>query len=125
MEAEEIGDGNINYVLQIRNPDTNGSLVIKQADKQLYSSGRPMDIYRNKIEVEILKIESHLAKGYVLEIVYTGRGSQATQAGCAQICNDYFKTENRQQKKAEQIFKPEKIHWWKCILKNGNKTGRY
>lgn len=70
VEAEEIGDGNINYVFRIWNPDTNRSLVIKQADKLLRSSGRPLDTYRNKIEAEILKIEGQLAKGYVPEIYH-------------------------------------------------------
>ena len=32
LEAIEIGDGNINYVFKVRNPETGKSLIIKQAD---------------------------------------------------------------------------------------------
>ena len=70
LEAFEIGDGNINYVFKIVSKTSGKSLVIKQADKFLRSSGRPLDVYRNKIESEILKIEGALAKGYVPEIYY-------------------------------------------------------
>lgn len=65
LEAMEIGDGNINYVFKIWNPETGKSLVIKQADAFLRSSGRPLDMYRNKIEAEILGIEGKLAHSYV------------------------------------------------------------
>jgi len=65
LEAAEIGDGNINYVFQVRNPQTGRSVVIKQADKLLRSSGRPLDVYRNKIEAEILKIQGELAPSFV------------------------------------------------------------
>ncbi len=70
LEAFEIGDGNINYVFKVVSKDSNRSLVVKQADKFLRSSGRPLDVYRNKIECEILKIEGTLAKGYVPQIYY-------------------------------------------------------
>lgn len=65
LESKEIGDGNINYVFKVYNPKTGKSIIIKQADKYLRSSGRPLDTYRNKIEAEILKIEGKLAKEYV------------------------------------------------------------
>ena len=68
LEASEIGDGNINYVFKVRDKKTGKSLVVKQADKLLRSSGRPLDLHRNKIEAEILKIEGELAKGFVPEI---------------------------------------------------------
>lgn len=68
LQAEEIGDGNINYVFRIWNDETKKSIIIKQADKYLRSSGRPLDVYRNKIEAEILKLEGKLAKGYVPEV---------------------------------------------------------
>lgn len=58
LQAKEIGDGNINYVFRIWDENTGKSLVIKQADKKLKSSGRPLSLYRNKIEAEILRIES-------------------------------------------------------------------
>ncbi|PKM52213.1 MAG: S-methyl-5-thioribose kinase [Firmicutes bacterium HGW-Firmicutes-7] len=65
LEASEIGDGNINYVFKIWNSDTGKSLIIKQADRLLRSSGRPLDMHRNKIEAEILSIERELAHSYV------------------------------------------------------------
>lgn len=68
LEAIEIGDGNINYVFKVWNPETKKSIIIKQADKYLRSSGRPLDVYRNKIEAEILKKEGELAPGYVPEV---------------------------------------------------------
>ncbi|MFM1583298.1 S-methyl-5-thioribose kinase, partial [Helcococcus ovis] len=68
LVAEEIGDGNINYVFKVYDKLTKKSLVVKQADKLLRSSGRPLDLNRNKIEAEILKIESELALGFVPKI---------------------------------------------------------
>ncbi|WML32920.1 S-methyl-5-thioribose kinase [Clostridium sp. OS1-26] len=70
LEAVEIGDGNINYVFKVWNPKTGKSLIIKQADKFLRSSGRPLDINRNRIEAEILKIEGTLAQSFVPEIYH-------------------------------------------------------
>lgn len=68
LEAVELSDGNINYVFKVSNPKSNKSIVIKQADKFLRSSGRPLDVYRNKIEAEILKIERQYASDYVPEV---------------------------------------------------------
>ena len=70
LEAIEIGDGNINYVFKVWNPSTNKSVIIKQADTVLRSSGRPLDMHRNKIEAEILRIEGELAKSFVPEIYH-------------------------------------------------------
>ena len=68
LEAIEIGDGNINYVFKVWCPKTGQSVIIKQADNVLRSSGRPLDMHRNKIEAEILKIEKQLAPEFVPEI---------------------------------------------------------
>ncbi|MGH4124739.1 MAG: S-methyl-5-thioribose kinase [Clostridium sp.] len=70
LEAMEIGDGNINYVFKVWNPKTGKSLIIKQADKFLRSSGRPLDINRNRIEAEILKIQGTLAQSFVPQIYH-------------------------------------------------------
>lgn len=70
LECNEIGDGNINYVFRIYDKISKKSLVIKQADKFLRSSGRPLDVYRNKIEAEILKIEGKYAKQYVPQVYH-------------------------------------------------------
>ncbi len=70
LVAEEIGDGNINYVFRVRDTNTGKSIVIKQADKLLRASGRPLDLHRNKIEATIMEIESKLAPGFVPEIYH-------------------------------------------------------
>ena len=70
IHVEEIGDGNINYVFKVVSDETNKSIVIKQADKLLRSSGRPLDLHRNKIEAEILKIQGKLAEGMVPKVYY-------------------------------------------------------
>ncbi len=69
-ECVEIGDGNINYVFKIKSLADGHSLVVKQADKLLRSSGRPLDTYRNKIEAKILKLQGELAPGFVPEVYY-------------------------------------------------------
>ncbi len=66
----EIGDGNINYVFRVCSLQSGASVIIKQADRLLRSSGRPLDIYRNKIEAEILQLEGTLAPGYVPEVYH-------------------------------------------------------
>lgn len=66
--AKEIGDGNINYIFKVENNIDGKSIVLKQADKLLRSSGRPLDLTRSKIEANILKIENNLAPHFVPEI---------------------------------------------------------
>ena len=68
LQGIEIGDGNINYVFKIWNEESGKSLIIKQADKLLRSSARPIDINRSRIEAEILKIQKNLAKDFIPEI---------------------------------------------------------
>nr|WP_072514874.1 S-methyl-5-thioribose kinase [Ndongobacter massiliensis] len=55
LDCEEIGDGNINYVFRVINRANGKSLVAKQADVLLRSSGRPLDIHRSQIEAEWLQ----------------------------------------------------------------------
>ena len=68
--SKELSDGNINYVYKVTDSKTNRSIVVKQADKFLRTSGRPLDLHRNKIETKILSIENELAFGFVPEIYY-------------------------------------------------------
>ena len=77
-ECVEIGDGNINYVFRIWSKADGHSVIVKQADRLLRSSGRPLDIYRNKIEAAILKLEGELAPGYVPEVYYYDEVMAAT-----------------------------------------------
>lgn len=69
-DCVEIGDGNINYVFRVWSREDGHSVIIKQADKLLRSSGRPLDVYRNKIEAEILRLEGELAPSYVPQVYY-------------------------------------------------------
>ena len=70
LKSTEIGDGNINYVFRVWSEKDGRSVIVKQADKYLRSSGRPLDIRRNKIEAGILKLEGKLAPGFVPEVYY-------------------------------------------------------
>ena len=65
LECSEIGDGNINYVFKVRSVKSGKSLVVKQADRLLRSSGRPLDIGRSRIEAAILKLQAEYAPEYV------------------------------------------------------------
>ena len=70
LTVKEIGDGNINYIFKVENKIDGKSIVLKQADKLLRSSGRPLDLARSKIEANILRIENNLAPHYVPEIYF-------------------------------------------------------
>ncbi|MGX7059523.1 S-methyl-5-thioribose kinase [Vagococcus humatus] len=70
LEVYEIGDGNINYVFKVIDTTTQKSVVVKQADVLLRSSGRPLDISRNKIEADILNIQYQLVPEFIPEIFY-------------------------------------------------------
>lgn len=68
LECREIGDGNINYVFRVWRTTDGKSVIIKQADKLLRSSGRPLDIHRNEIEAKILSIEGNFAPEFIPKI---------------------------------------------------------
>lgn len=70
LSVSEIGDGNINYVFRVEASSSQKSVVVKQSDVLLRSSGRPLDVGRNKIEADILKIQHQLAGDYVPEVYY-------------------------------------------------------
>lgn len=65
LEAEEIGDGNINYVFRVRSARSGRSLIIKQADTLLRCSGRPLDQSRSRLEAEALRLEGQYAPDFV------------------------------------------------------------
>ena len=69
IKVSEIGDGNINYVFRAEDIKSKKSVVIKQADKLLRSSGRPLDVDRNRIEAEVLKFYGEVASDYVPKII--------------------------------------------------------
>ena len=66
IECFEIGDGNINYVFRV--VGNNKSVIVKQSDVLLRSSQRPLDVYRSKIEAEILKIQKKLSSKQIPEV---------------------------------------------------------
>jgi len=68
LKAKEIGDGNINYVFKVWDAETNDSIIIKQADLLLRSSGRPLDVDRNRIEAEALILQGKLASQFVPKV---------------------------------------------------------
>ena len=74
----EIGDGNINYVFRVVSKADGHSVIVKQADRLLRSSGRPLDMYRNKIEAAILRLEGELAPGLVPEVYHYDETMAAT-----------------------------------------------
>lgn len=70
ISCVEIGDGNINYVFKAWTEKDGRSVIVKQADKLLRSSGRPLDLYRNKIEARILAMEGELAPAYIPKVFH-------------------------------------------------------
>lgn len=70
LECDEIGDGNINYIFRIKNMTTGKSVVLKQADKFLRSSGRTLDLNRNRIEAEILQLQSQYSPNSIPKIYH-------------------------------------------------------
>jgi 5-methylthioribose kinase len=68
LECSEIGDGNINYVFRIRDPASGASVIVKYADGNIRSSGKVLDIDRNRIEAELLQMEDRYAPGLVPKI---------------------------------------------------------
>ena len=74
----EIGDGNINYVFRIRSEADGRSVVVKQADRLLRSSGRLLDQNRSRIEAAILRLEAELAPEFVPEVYHYDEVMAAT-----------------------------------------------
>ena len=88
IKVSEIGDGNINYVFRAEDIKSKKSVVIKQADKLLRSSGRPLDVDRNRIEAEVLKFYGEVASGYIPKIYYYD------EVMCALTMEDISECEN-------------------------------
>jgi 5-methylthioribose kinase len=70
LDCREVSDGNINYVYVVTDLDTGRSIVVKQADKFVRSSGRPLNLDHNKIEAMILAIEGEYAPSMVPKIYH-------------------------------------------------------
>ncbi|WEV36118.1 S-methyl-5-thioribose kinase [Lactobacillus sp. ESL0677] len=63
LKSKEISDGNINYVYSVANSQK--SVVVKQADNKIRTSGRELDRHRNVLEYKTLSIEGKLTNGMV------------------------------------------------------------
>lgn len=70
VQCREIGDGNINYVFKAWTERDGRSVIVKQADKLLRASGRPLDISRSRIEARILQLEKRLAPAYIPQVYH-------------------------------------------------------
>ena len=68
LESAEIGDGNINYVTRVRARRDGRSLIVKQADRLLRSSGRPLDVGRSRLEARMLQLQRELVPAFVPEV---------------------------------------------------------
>lgn len=68
LESAEIGDGNINYVTRVRSRRDGRSLIVKQADRLLRSSGRPLDVGRSRLEARMLQLQRELVPSFVPEV---------------------------------------------------------
>lgn len=100
LRGEEIGDGNINYIFRIIEDETGKSVVLKQADKFLRSSGRPLDLERSRIEAEILKIEGKFAPEFVPKVYHYD------ETMCVIVMEDISEYKNlRKELMAGKIFK--------------------
>lgn len=67
--AEEIGDGNINYVYRIKDLRSGKSLIVKHAENELrIYKARFVGTDRNRIEYEVLDFQRRMAPEYIPEL---------------------------------------------------------
>ena len=69
LTANEIGDGNLNYVFRVCEEVSGKSVIVKQAGPELRIA-KDFDIStgRNRIEVEMLKLEKSMCPNLVADI---------------------------------------------------------
>ncbi|MFK3939032.1 S-methyl-5-thioribose kinase [Alkalihalobacillus sp. NPDC078783] len=71
ITCEEIGDGNLNYVFRLVDPQTSQSIIIKQAGPVARISDEfKVSPDRNRIEHDILKIQGELVPEFVPEVYH-------------------------------------------------------
>jgi 5-methylthioribose kinase len=69
LSCNEIGDGNLNYVFRVLDAGRGRSVIVKQAGEQLrISKDFNISTDRNRIEVEMLRLEEKLCPGLVPRI---------------------------------------------------------
>lgn len=80
LTVKEIGDGNLNYVFRVVEPETGRSLIVKQAGEALrISAEMKVSTDRNRIESEILQLQDEYAPGLVPKIY----GYDTVMCACA------------------------------------------
>lgn len=74
LECREIGDGNLNYVFRVKDPESGKSIIVKQAGESLrISSEMHVSTDRGRIEAKILGIQDEYAPGLVPKVyLYDG-----------------------------------------------------
>lgn len=70
LHCKEIGDGNINYVFRILSSHDGRSLILKQADTKLRSTGRTLCTDHNRLEAAALALQGELAPGLVPRVYH-------------------------------------------------------
>ncbi len=70
LKGEEIGDGNINYIYRIWETSSKKSLIIKQGDKLLRSSQRPLSLKRTEVEAKALMGYAERSPGLAPKIIH-------------------------------------------------------
>jgi len=69
LRCREIGDGNLNYVFRVWDAGSDKSVIVKQAGEELrISKDFNISTDRNRIEVEMLRLEDKLCPGLVPRI---------------------------------------------------------
>ena len=83
LTCREIGDGNLNYVFRVKDPQNGRSIIVKQAGTHLrISNEMTLTTDRGRIEASILKLQGALCPGLVPKVyLYDG-------VMCAMIMED-------------------------------------
>lgn len=66
LDSAEVSDGNINYVFKVFTADQ--SVIVKQSDNKIRTSGRKLDMHRSILEDRILSVERQLTGNMVPEV---------------------------------------------------------
>ena len=78
LEVQEIGDGNVNFVYRVKNPQTKRSVILKQAVPYLRVVGESFPLSRQRMNFEIMALE--MAKKVCAERVPTIYHSSTEQS---------------------------------------------
>lgn len=72
LSAQEIGDGNLNYVFRVKNIDNGKSFIVKQALPYLKVAGAgwKLTLDRNRIEADAMKLQDTVSPNFVPKVFY-------------------------------------------------------